>query len=466
MKKADLFFNVLRLPMDFAMLLLAGVFTYLMRTELLSSIRPVLFEFNLPLVRYFYIVLAVSFIFLGAYAISGLYSMKTRIGRGEEFSKILVASSAGVMVIIVYIFLKQELFNSRFLVLGAWFIAVLFVSIGRQIIRFIQIYSVSKYNFGTHKLLLIGGDTVANAIYDEISNDISSGYRIVGHIPSPEISQISKINNQEDLDEVILADPNYPAEKITSLVDYCHENHIIFKFVPNIYQTLTSNFDIDIIDQYPMIELKRTPLDGWGKVIKRLIDIMTGIFGLIILSPVFGIIAFAIKWETAGPVFVRLKRVSKNKGFSLYKFRGMIATDPDGSSDSLKEILRQYNERKDGPLFKMSQDPRLTKVGRFIRKYRLDELPQFWNILKGEMSLIGPRPHQPDEISQYEKTHKKVLAIKAGATGLAQISGSSDLSFNEEVSIDSFYIENWSLALDIKIIFKTMTKMIKDRSAV
>jgi len=136
------------------------------------------------------------------------------------------------------------------------------------------------------------------------------------------------------------------------------------------------------------------------------------------------------------------------------------------NAEALKSLLAQHNERDDGPLFKIENDPRITRVGRLIRKTRLDELPQFYNVLTGDISLVGPRPHQPDEIAQYEKHHKRVLAIKAGATGLAQVSGSSDLPFEKEVQLDSFYIENWSLGMDARIIFKTALKMLRDRSAV
>jgi lipopolysaccharide/colanic/teichoic acid biosynthesis glycosyltransferase len=136
------------------------------------------------------------------------------------------------------------------------------------------------------------------------------------------------------------------------------------------------------------------------------------------------------------------------------------------NAEELKPLLTSQNERSDGPLFKMRDDPRITRVGRFIRRIRLDELPQFFNVFRGDISLVGPRPHQPDEIARYEKHHRKVLDIKAGATGLAQVSGSSDLPFEEEVALDSFYIENWTLWMDVRILFRTATKMFTDRSAV
>jgi len=460
-KKADLFFNVLRLPMDFLMLLAAGATTYILRTEILRTFRPVLFEFNLPLVKYLYLVVFVSVLFIVSYTISGLYSMKVRIGIAEEFSKVLISSSAAVMTVIVYIFLRQELFNSRFLVLGGWFFAVMFVFLGRMLIRYLQVFFVSKYDFGIHKIMIVGNDQAALSIINDIKNNPSSGYRIVKHLLNPEIEEIRSSVRNPGVDEVILANHDYQANKIVELIDFCNENHLIFKFVPNLSQTMTTNYEVDVINGMPLIELKRTALDGWGKIIKRVMDIFAGSLGLIIFSPLIGIIAFAIKWETEGPVFARLKRVSKNKEFDLLKFRGMIK-----NAEELKPYLVVFNERQDGPLFKIKNDPRITNVGRFIRRYRLDEIAQFWNILRGDMSLVGPRPHQPDEISKYEKHHKRVLAIKAGATGLAQVSGSSDLPFDREVAVDTFYIENWSLWLDFKIVIKTLVKVFSDRSAV
>ncbi len=463
MKKADLFFNVLRLPVDFLMLLLAGATTYVFRTEILRTFRPVFFEFNLTLVGYLYLVVFVSTLFVLLYAVSGLYSMKVRMGMLEEFSKILVSSSAAVMIVIVFIFLRQELFNSRFLVLGGWFFAVLFVFLGRLIVRYLQVFFVSKYDFGVHRMMVIGNGQTSLNIIDEINKNPSSGYRIVKHLLNPEVEEVKILVKNNGIDEVILTNQDYSPDKIVELIDVCNENHLVFKFVPNLSQTMTTNYEVDVINGMPVIELKRTALDGWGRVIKRLLDVFSGFLGLIIFSPLILIIALAIKWETEGPVFVRLKRVSRNKEFDMLKFRSMI-----NNAHELNSYLRNlFNDRPDaGPLWKMKNDPRVTVIGGFIRKYRFDEIPQFWNILKGDISLVGPRPHQPDEISKYEKHHKRVLAIKAGATGLAQVSGSSDLPFDQEVTLDTFYIENWSFWLDLKIILKTLVKIFTDRSAV
>ena len=463
MKKADLFFNVLRLPVDFAMLLVAGLTTYSFRTQILDVLRPVLFEFNLPLTKYFYLVLFTSMLFLISYAISGLYSMKVRMGRVEEFLKIIVASSATIMVLIVYIFLRQELFDSRFLVLGGWFFAIIFVSVGRILVRKLQNFFVVHRDFGVHRLMIIGDSETADKVVKEIGNSPQLGYRITKHLKDLELAEIRVAIGNPGVDEVFLVNPNYPPDKISELIEFCNEHHLVFKFVPNTYQTITTIIDIDNINGLPLIELKRTALDGWGQVTKRITDTIGAFTGLIIISPLLALVAFAVKWETVGPVFVRLKRVSKNREFELIKFRSMI-----NNAHALNPYLRLVrNDRPDaGPLWKLKDDPRITRIGRFIRKYRIDELPQLINVLKGDMSLVGPRPHQPDEIERYQKHHKRVLAIQAGATGLAQVSGSSDLPFEQEVSLDTFYIENWSLIMDLKIILKTVFKMFTDKSAV
>jgi len=461
MKKGELVFSALLLPVDFVMLLAAGIATYFLRTRILSAFRPVLFEFDLPFSEYFALVVVVSLVFIAAYAVSGLYNLRSTRGALEEFSRVVVASSAGIMSVIVFVFLRQELFNSRFLVLGAWFLAIVFVSAGRFLMRRLQKFFISKHNFGVHKVIVIGGDSVTEKVVNEIKNNPATGYRIVKHLINPDVEEVKLAVANPGVDEVILANPNYPAEKVLELVDFCHENHLIFKFVPNLYQTLTTNFVVDTFSGVPLVELRRTALDGWGKIAKRIIDIVGSTFGLVILSPLFLVIAFAIKWESEGPVFVGLERISRNKKFKLFKFRSMIK-----DAEKYKKYLLPFNERSESPLFKMKNDPRVTKVGRFLRRHRLDEFPQLWNVLRGDISLVGPRPHQPDEIARYQKHHKRVLDIKAGMTGMAQISGSSDLPFEEEVALDTLYIERWSLWRDFKILFLTFLKLFRDRSAV
>src|SRR3989338_3916730 len=205
MRKSDLFFNVLRLPVDFAMLIGAGLVTYFFRTEILSSFRPVLFQFNLPFLRFFYLEIIVSFIFLGAYALAGLYSMRVKIRILEEFSKILLASSAGILVVIIYIFLRQELFDSRFLVLGGWLFAILFVCLGRLAIRYFQAFTVARYGLGAHRVLIIGDNETASNLIADMNQDLSLGYRTAGQLTSVDIPRLHGLSEGNNIDEIILA---------------------------------------------------------------------------------------------------------------------------------------------------------------------------------------------------------------------------------------------------------------------
>ena len=205
------------------------------------------------------------------------------------------------------------------------------------------------------------------------------------------------------------------------------------------------------------MEVQGTPLDGWRRVYKRIFDFILAILFLIVLSPVFIIIAVIIKINSKGPVFVKLTRVgSKGKKFVMYKFRSMVK-----DAHKMKAEIMSYNERSDGPLFKMKDDPRITKVGKFLRRASLDELPQLFNVLKGNMSLVGPRPHEPAEVNKYQRGYKKLLFIKPGITGMAQVSGRANLVFAEEAKLDIFYIENWSIFLDLIILLKTPVAVIK-----
>lgn len=443
------------------MLGLAGLAAYYLRTsDFVAQWRPVLFTINLPFERYFGLVLIVALVWLAVFALAGLYTIKSRLKGVGEFLRIAIASSAGVMIIIVYIFVSGEFFDSRFIILTAWAISILFVSLGRYSVRKIKRFLVVKYGVGAHSVLVIGNDEVAQDIIEEIEKRPGLGYRIVKKLSGINMSEVEAATGNPMIDDIILANPDFPREDVWELVNFCEDKRLNFKFVPNLFQTLTTNIEIDTLAAVPIIELKRTALDGWGKIYKRAIDILGSAIGLILLSPVFLLLAILIKLDSRGPVFVRLKRVSQGKEFDLFKFRSMVE-----NAETLKVDLMQFNERKDGPLFKMKDDPRITKLGRTLRKHRLDEFPQFYNVFKGDMSLIGPRPHQPDEIAQYQRHHRKLLAIKPGMSGLAQVSGSSDLQFEEEVKLDTYYIENWSLNLDIKILFKTIFVMFTDQSA-
>ncbi|MBU1136745.1 sugar transferase [Patescibacteria group bacterium] len=461
MKKAELVFTAILPPLDFIMLFLAGIAAYFLRTNpLVSQYRPVLFHLNLPFSRYLALIITISVFMLFVFALVGLYRIRLQRILLDDFFKIVIGVSAGIIGLVFYSFVRLELFDSRFLIVIGWAIAITFVSFGRFVVHRWQRHLMRKHNFGLRRALVIGTDGVSQKIVNYIKSQPILGYQLATNLDKLDLDAIRKKVKNLGVEEIILADSDWPKEKILELINFCDDYHLTFKFVPNLFQTLTVNTSVETLGDVPIIELRRTALNGWGRIIKRVVDFIGALIGLIVLSPFFALVAVFIKWDSRGQVLVQLKRVSQGKEFQLYKFRSMI----DGA-EKLKPGLQEKNERKDGPLFKIKNDPRVTKVGRVLRKYRLDEFPQLINVLKGEMSLIGPRPHQPDEIAWYQKHHKKVLAIKSGMTGFAQISGSSDLPFEEEIKLDTYYVENWSLIMDLKIFLRTWLVLLKDRSA-
>ena len=197
------------------------------------------------------------------------------------------------------------------------------------------------------------------------------------------------------------------------------------------------------------------------QIIKRAVDIIFSAIGMVFLAVLYPFIMLAIKLDSKGPVMIKLDRISSGKIIKVYKFRSMI----DGAHEKKKELL-PLNERKDGPFFKIKNDPRLTKTGKILRKFRIDEFPQLINVLKGELSLVGPRPHEPEEVAHYPAEYKNITNTKAGVTGLSQVNGASSLPFLKELEYDNFYSKNQSAWLDLKIILKTIKILFTDPTGV
>lgn len=465
MKKADLFFLGLLLPIDFLMFFSAALAAYFLRVSQLSpwgpAWRPILFEQSLPLSRYFELSLAAVLILLFIFALSGLY--RPRMSRGHfvrEIFQVAIAVCAGFLGLVLYIFLSRRWFDSRFILLAGWILGILFVSLGRVFLRGLHNHLVAKYGWGADRVLLIGQDQMSQQIKYWARKIPQGGYRLVKQMAFLDLAQIEQAVKNPQIDTIVLSSLNCPYQDILNLIGFCHEKRLKFKFVPNLLQTTISHLEHDNLGTVPLLEIKRTPLDGWARITKRCLDIFLSMIFLISASLLMPVVALAIKWDSAGPIFVKLKRVSQGKEFYLYKFRSMIK-----DAHQYKNFLMVYNERKDGPLFKMKQDPRITRVGRFLRWHHLDEIPQVFNVLSGKMSLVGPRPHEPQEIARYQKSHRKTLFLRPGITGLAQVSGASDLAFEQEMKLDSFYIENWALGLDLKILAKTFIRFFYDSSA-
>lgn len=455
MKKAEIILRLLRIPFDFLSVVLAFLFSYSLRAhpELISSVgleEPLL----LPLHDFLWFSVQAGLLVVAIFAWERMYSLKKSYRFRKELRRMLTLTGAAYTIIILYFFLVGVHFFSRFILGISFVLAIAFMLFFRLVLRFVQ-HAFWRRKIGLRRVLFIGEGAILKQL-SEIWKE-ALGFRLVGKLSDKpgtddglkllgKYEDLEKIVNQQEIDEVVQVSH---VKNAAEIVEFCQLNHLEYRFIPDMLEVQRTNTEIDFVQDIPIITLRSSAIDGWAKVVKRATDILGSSIGLMVLSPVFLTIALGIKLGDRGPVFYKSKRVSRNREFYMWKFRSMVV-----NADQLKKELLAQN-RREGPLFKIENDPRVTKFGRFLRRTTLDELPQLWNVLKGELSLVGPRAHLPEEIAQYEKHHRKVLAIKAGVTGLAQISGRSKLDFEKEVKLDVYYIENWSIWMDIKILFQT-----------
>lgn len=399
----------------------------------------------------------------------GLYLFKRR-GFLRELSLLVYATLLWAGMVLAVLFLEQQFYFSRLVLVWAFGFFFLLAFVARLILRVIRrlFYSLG---IAVKEVLVIGGGERSQYLAHELHH--LPGYHLSGMLPEDQI----EIQNLEEIfaqfrsqgkgdiaiDEVWVVSDQLDVVKQEDLFDFCADHKILYRYVPSVFASSAKRSDALYVGDYPLLEVVATPLQGWGRISKRLVDIVLSVIALIVLSPVMLIIAILIKILAPGPVFVGLERVGNKKykkTFTMYKFRSMIV----GAHKMKKDLLAQ-NERKGGPLFKMKDDPRITPIGKVLRKFRLDELPQLWNVLKGQMTLVGPRAHEPEEVSKYSQKQLRLLRAKPGMTGMAQVSGASDLSFDEEVRLESYYIQNWSLLLDIQILLRTIWVVINKKGA-
>jgi len=465
MKKLDLLFTFILVPLDFIMLVLAALTAYSLRVgSFVTEIRPVIYTLSFG--QYISYSILLAFLWLIIFTFAGLYAMQTGRKFSQEFAKIFFACSTGVLLIIVAIFLKRELFSSRFIILAAWGLSIFYVTLGRVIIAQVKKIFL-RLGYGAKRIILIGSDKNTKIISKQFNKNPQFGYKIIkiyNDFNSEIKKEILSSHQKIKIDEIVQVDPGLEKEKTLELISFTESNHIVFKFSANVFKTKTSRLEIDTLAGIPIFEIKKTKLEGWGRIYKRTFDIIGAIFFIILFSPFLIGGAIAVKLNSKGPIIYKNKRVGQGGGeFELFKFRSMYYEMSTGvgskeqqekALEAEKELIDKSNTRE-GALYKIKDDPRITSVGKFIRKWSIDEMPQFFNVLKGDMSLVGPRPHQPREVKNYKKSQRRTLDLKPGVTGLAQTSGRSDLDFDDEAQLDIYYIENWSIWLDIIILFKT-----------
>ncbi|MFH1426407.1 MAG: sugar transferase [Candidatus Kerfeldbacteria bacterium] len=471
MKRSELIFGAILLPIDYIMLAAAGLSAYFLRFNT-TVVDWVEVTYEIPFNSYFAVVLITAVAWVGIFALSGLYNIRGTRRIVEEVRKIFLACSTGVLLIIVLFFFNRDLFSSRFIILVAFAIAVFYVSAARLIVLYIE-RSLFKKGIGVINTVLIGENHVTKLVANELSNNKALGFHV--RLQFADFNEEARKKTEEliekDLvDEIIQTDPNISRAESKVIFEFCDEHHITYKYAAALLDTQLSNIAIRPIGGIPIVELKQTRLDGWGRILKRIFDIIGSTIFIIVLSPLIVAAMIVVVLDSGFPIFfsrkddgTKVKRIGQHgKPFFYFKLRTM---KPKTDSLRYEESMQDQNIRKGSPLVKIVDDPRVTRIGKVLRKYSIDELPELFLVLKGDMSLVGPRPHLPEEVAQYNKHQKGALRIKPGMTGMSQVSGRSDLEFADEVRLDTFYVENWSLWLDIIILLKTPLILFKKRKA-
>lgn len=463
-RRLDLTFTALLLPIDILALFAAGVSAYVLRfSRFVTEVRPILQDISFPL--YIQTVALFVGIWISIFAFSGLYSTRPRKA-WNELGRIIIACGAGTMVTIASVFFRRELTASRFIVLAVFGFSVVYVLFGRLFLRVMR-HALLRSGFGHRRFAIIGMNGAANSVAQTYRLNPILGITIVKQFRgwNEETKRtLKKLRDGGKLDGILLGETDMEKAQALELIAFAEEEHLTFMYLADLFAASFTNIVVSYEAGVPIIEVKRTRLDGWGRITKRAFDITVATLLLLLVSPMLLLATIALAIEDGFPTFFLNERVGeRGRTFNLMKLRSMwrkVSIGPQFAQNEKKNLelekqLIQQKSIKQGPVYKIAEDPRITPIGHFIRRWSIDELPQFINVLKGDMSLVGPRPHQPREVQAYLPHHRRVLAIRPGITGLAQISGRSDLSFEEEVRLDTWYIENWSPALDLYILLKT-----------
>lgn len=460
---------VLQVPVDFLLIICAALTAYFARfLPAVTSLRPVMF--HLPLDVFLHLTMLVSLGWIIIFALLGLYVPDQNRKLGEEVVRIIMGASAGLGALALFLIFAQLEFDSRFLLFFGWIFAIVYVIFGRILIRGLKSV-MYRSGVGLRRIIVIGNSDVSEAMIATLTDRKELGYQVIGSFPRF-TKQIALRLKHVPIDELLFLYPRAHEEGAIDALEFCKQHHIVFKYSADLFATYSANMTVHPLAGVPIVELQPTSLGAWGRVIKRVFDILVSAILLVLLSPLMLLSALIILYETGSPIIYKNERVGiRGKLFCVYKFRSMHQKDSTGPqfggkrAEVREKKLIEAKSVRQGPIYKIADDPRVTPFGRFIRRWSIDELPQFWNVFIGDMSIVGPRPHQPREVKQYEQEYKQIFTLKPGVTGLAQISGRSDLSFDDEMKLDVFYTEKWSLLTDVIIFVKTPFILLKKRKA-
>ena len=416
-------------------------------------------------------------------AIAFRYTGVWRRRRGElwldEVARIITATAAGIMLMMAVTFFLQPSPFSRLLIFWALLFIVLFLSVSR-LLRRLTLSLLYRRGIGVDRVLVVGVGETGRSVIRTLLARPDLGFNMVGYLDEEthenngHIGRVLRLGGFGDLDRllreyaplhtVFIALPGTMQPQLLNMLQICSQHEVRALVVPDLLQLSLNRVEFSNMAGVPVLGMRDMAAFGHisrsGRVLKRALDLALILLLSVPTLLVMAVLALIIKLDSPGPIFYTSPRVGREgRVFNMYKFRSMV-TD----ADEQKESLRELNEA-DGPLFKIKNDPRQTRTGRLIRRLSLDELPQVFNVLLGQMSLVGPRPPLPEEVALYKPWHHQRLAVVGGMTGLWQVSGRSDLSFDELCLLDIYYIENWTLGSDVRILLQTIPHLVSRKGA-
>ncbi len=464
--------------LDALMLNVAFIVAYYLRYQVLRDVTFTTAVVDIPLGNFRLLEVLVTVGALGAFALRGLYRLRTTSSWFRQFWIVTSATTTAFAAFSAfdYVVRKTDLGldnASRALVIFTWVAVIVAVGFARLCVAGMLGTLFRRGHFLTN-LLVVGSGRLGKLMMQQIAASPQLGYRVIGFIhdldgPPADFGRFKALGTMRDLDavirgyrisDVIIALPSHQHQQILRTVRLCERAGADFRLVPDLYELSLSRIGVDAIEGIPLIGLRRSLTNTWQYRVKRLMDIAIAGTLLLVGSPVWLLLALAIKLDSPGPIFYRTMRLGyRGAPFRMFKFRSMHI-----NADAMLAHVRTPEGDERGK-FKLRRDPRRTRVGRFIRATSLDEIPQLINVLRGDMSIVGPRPPEPSEVERYEDWEKARLEMPAGITGLWQVRGRSDLDFNEMVLMDLYYIENWNLRLDLQILLKTIPAVILRRGA-
>lgn len=463
-KYAQIFITVLFVT-DLASVVLSWVTAYFIRFKLqIFYLRSEIPPLNDYLIFLFFIVIVFSTCLIGG----GLYKPMRGKSQFHEFTNILQITSFSIVTLTALTFFYREHSYSRIVMIYFWILSTITVCLSHFYLRKTLKY-FRKRGYNLRHILIVGTGELAEKLAEKIDLHPEIGFNIVGFLTDhPEkvgkiisgikilgqLEDVKKIVREHKIDQLFIALPRHAHERMEKVIGYLGEEFVDIKVVPDLLQFAQLSPGIEDMDGLPIVSISEGALYGWNKLFKRFTDIVISLVMLIIMFPVMGVIAIAIKLNSKGSVFYKQERIGLNlRHFLMYKFRTMLENAED----------------KTGAVWAKKDDSRRTPIGLFLRKTSLDELPQLLNVLKGDMSIVGPRPERPVFVNDFKKSvylymlrHK----MKAGITGWAQVNGwRGNTSLEKRIEHDLFYIENWSLLFDIKIVWMTVWKGLINRNA-